>query len=123
MGTFVRGAWNFVFLGCEGVPGTHCGTSGGDPATTIDQTPLIAEKPYITIDDSGKYYLKRPKYQTATQGTSWGDENVDNFDFTTVYVASDADTAAVINGYLADGLHVVLQPGNYNLEDSLKMNT
>ena len=36
MGRFVRGAWNFVFLGCQGAPGTHCGTSGGDPATTID---------------------------------------------------------------------------------------
>ena len=83
---------------------------------------MIAEKPYITIDDSGKYYLKRPKYQTATQGTSWGDENVDTFDFSTVYVASDADSAAVINGYLAQGLHVVLQPGNYSLEDSLKIN-
>ena len=43
------------------------------------------------------------------------------FDFSQVYVASDSDSAAVINGKLAEGLHVVLQPGNYNLEDSLKM--
>ena len=80
MGRFVRGAWNFVFLGCEGAPGTHCGTSGGDPATTIDQTPIIAEKPYITIDSSDRYYLKRPKYKNATQGTDW-DDGADSFDF------------------------------------------
>ena len=120
MGRFVKGGWNFVFVGCEGAPSTHCGTSGGDPTTTIDQTPLIAEKPYITIDSSDKYYLKRPKYKSATQGTDW-DDDADAFDFTQVYVASDADSAAVINGKLAEGLHVVLQPGNYNLEESLKM--
>ena len=80
MGRFRKGAWNFGFLGCEGAPRTHCGTHGGDPATTIDKTPLIAEKPYITIDSSGRYYLKRPKYKTATRGTDW-DDGADVFDF------------------------------------------
>ena len=45
------------------------------------------------------------------------------FDFSQVYVASDSDSASTINGKLAEGLHVVLQPGNYNLEDSLKIST
>jgi hypothetical protein len=38
-----------------------------------------------------------------------------------VYTASDADSAATINAMLAEGLHVVFQPGNYKLEDSLKV--
>ena len=118
MGGFAKGAWNFVFLGCEGAPESHCGNDD-IPATTIDETPLIAEKPYITIDSDGKYYLKRPKYKTATQGVDWDDADV--FDFSLVYVASDKDLAADINGKLAEGLHVVLQPGNYNLEESLKI--
>ena len=81
MAKFVKGSWNFVFLGCEGAPDTHCGTSnGGIPATTIDETPIIAEKPYITIDSSDRYYLKRPKYKTMTQGTDW-DDGADVFDF------------------------------------------
>lgn len=66
MGGFTPGAWNFVFTGCEGAPSSHCGTDGGIPATTIDQTPFVAEKPYIIIDDNDKYYLKRPKYTTNT---------------------------------------------------------
>ena len=118
MGDFAKGAWNFVFLGCEGAPDSHCGNDD-IPATTIEQTPLIAEKPYITIDSSGKYFLKRPRYKTATVGVDWDDADV--FDFTHVYVASDADSAATINGMLARGFHVVLQPGNYELEESLKI--
>jgi len=66
MGNFVRGAWNFVFVGCEGgVPATNCGTGGsGVPATTINQTPIMAEKPYITIDNNGRYQLNIPHYKT-----------------------------------------------------------
>lgn len=62
MGRFEKGGWNFVFVGCEGAPDSHCGTDG-IPATTIDQTPIIAEKPYIVLDQD-KYFLKRPKYRT-----------------------------------------------------------
>ena len=28
MGYYSKGAWNFVFLGCEGAPESHCGTDG-----------------------------------------------------------------------------------------------
>ena len=70
MGKFKRGSWNFVFLGCKGAPPSHCGNSVDDfsiiPATTIDQTPIIAEKPYITIDGNGKYQLNIPNYKTNT---------------------------------------------------------
>ena len=66
MGNFVKGGWNFVFLGCEGAPQTNCGQGGtGIPATSVDETPIIAEKPYITIGDDGKYTLHRPTYKTA----------------------------------------------------------
>jgi len=37
MKNFTPGAWNFVFVGCEGAPASHCGRDGGAvPATTID---------------------------------------------------------------------------------------
>ena len=108
MGEFRKGGWNFVFVGCEGgVPDSHCGTSGGAvPATTIDETPIIAEKPYIVIDENDKYFLKRPKYTTSRQGTEW--DNADTIDFENVYVATASDSASTINGKLAAGLHVVL---------------
>jgi len=37
-----------VFVGTKGAPETHCGNDNGTiPATTIDASPLISEKPYI----------------------------------------------------------------------------
>lgn len=107
MYNFEPGNWNFVFLGCEGAPDSQCNASASPAYTTIDQTPLIAEKPYITIDSNDKYYLKRPKYKTETQGVDW-DDGADAFDFSQVYVANDTNSAATINAKLAEGLHVVL---------------
>ena len=52
-------------------------------------------------------------------GTDWGE--ADTFEFNQVYVAKETDTAAIINGKLAEGVHILFQPGNYNLEDSLKV--
>lgn len=45
-------------------------------------------------------------------------------DFSSVYVAvASRDTAASINAKLAQGLHVVLAPGNFELEDTLRLAT
>jgi hypothetical protein len=49
-------------------------------------------------------------------------EYADEVDFSEVYVASPTDTAAKINAKLAEGLHLVLQPGIYRLEESIKLN-
>ena len=46
-----------VFSGCVNAPASHCGNQGGAPYTTIAASPLIAEKPYITIDASGKHVM------------------------------------------------------------------
>lgn len=46
-----NGVWNFLFVGCENAPETHCDNQNGKiPATNVDATPTIAEKPYITFD-------------------------------------------------------------------------
>lgn len=36
-------------------------------------------------------------------------------------MANDSDSAATINAKLNQGLHLVLQPGNYHLSESLKV--
>ena len=51
-GEWSNGVWNQVFVGSEGAPSSHCGLSDGSPYTTVDSTPTIAEKPYITIDST-----------------------------------------------------------------------
>jgi len=46
--------------------------------------------------------------------------NADQVDFSRVFVANEKDSASVINAKLDQGLHIVLQPGNYYLTDSIK---
>jgi len=67
-----------------------------------------------------KLMVPRPEFDKV--GHTPGYDNADEVDFSEVYVASDKDTAAVINSKLDQGLHVVMQPGQYKLEDSLKIN-
>ena len=52
-------------------------------------------------------------------GTTANYDNAEAVPFEQVYVASDADTAEIINAKLAEGNHLLLQPGQYHLEDSI----
>jgi hypothetical protein len=39
-----------VFVGNQNAPASHCGKESGKfPATTIEKTPVIIEKPYIIM--------------------------------------------------------------------------
>ena len=40
--------WNDVFSGSVHAPESHCGYGGDGTYTTIEKTPVIAEKPYIS---------------------------------------------------------------------------
>ena len=111
-----------VFVGTPNAPAEHCGnTNYVPPITKVDVTPTVAEKPYL-VKENGKYILMRPKVEFNKVGPTPNFQNSDEIDFSQVYVASDSDTAATINAKLAQGLHLVLQPGNYNLEESIKVN-
>lgn len=59
--TWMDGVWNIVFTGVLGAPASHCASQDGqNPYTTVDTTPQVAEKPYVTIDDAGLFYLNIP---------------------------------------------------------------
>ena len=67
----------------------------------------------------------RPKYESSKQGSSSSNnwENADEIDFSSVYVANSKDSAATINSKLDSGLHILLQPGIYNLDQALVVKT
>ena len=115
--TFAGGVWNMVFVGNTGsFPPDHCG--GGDhqvPSSVAAAAPVIAEKPYISIDGGGLYSLNVPRAERDKVGPT-RDFAADAFDFSLVYVASAGDSAAAINAKLALGLHLILTPGTYSLE-------
>lgn len=115
--------WNRVFVGCIGtIPSTNAVSGylpGGTAATTsIDQTPVIAEKPYISFDTaSSKYFLQIPKIAFNKSGptTIFDDTTSQAVDFVNVYVVQDPanETAANINAQIGDNKHIILTPGIY----------
>jgi len=114
--------WNMVFVGNNGgVPKNHCSDSNGQPMTVIEKTPVIAEKPYIIVDDNGKWSLRVPRVEVNKVGPTTNWDNVDQYDFGKVFVARETDSADLINSKLASGLHLILTPGHYNLSQSIKV--
>jgi len=115
------GVWNMFFVGAPGAPPTHCGNGGGGPYTTVAQAPVIAEKPYIYMTATGTFVLRVPKVEFGKVGPTTNYDNAVDYDFTQVYVATQSDSAQVINSKLSQGLHVILTGGNYQLETSINV--
>jgi hypothetical protein len=121
-GGWANGVWNMVFVGVEGAPESHCSNVGGDPYISISKTAVIAEKPFVSIDASGKYFLNIPTLQKSSSGFNF-DDPATKVDFSKVYVAdATKDTAETINAKLSQGLHLVLSAGIYELQSPLVVN-
>ena len=97
--------------------------SEGNPSISVEsEVPLIAEKPFITyVEDGGKFNLVVPGVESDTSGVAKPMKNATVVPFESVYVTDPSDTAAIINAKLAEGLHIVVTPGVYELEDSLEI--
>jgi hypothetical protein len=114
------GDWNMVFVGASHPP---AGTWPEKPYTTIEKTPIIREKPYLTIDTDGRYFVMVPDLNLdGAAGVTWVDKkalgkaiSIDQF----FLAHSDRDNAASINAAIDSGKHVLLTPGIYHLEGSI----
>jgi hypothetical protein len=116
-----NGVWNMVFVGDSNAPK---GEFPNPPYTVVDQTPIIREKPYLYVNDSGQYAVFVPSLQTNTRGVSWAAGStpgksvpIDRF----YIVQPSTASAASINAALAAGKHLLFTPGNYPLDDTLKV--
>jgi hypothetical protein len=116
-GEWRGGNWNMVFVGCNGAP---AGEFPDKPYTTIEQTPLVREKPFLIIDESDRYFVVVPDLHTeATRGISWtnGANNRKTISLDDFFIArADRDTASTINAALDSGKHLLVTPGMYHLD-------
>ncbi|PFG34919.1 adenylyl cyclase [Sanguibacter antarcticus] len=114
-----NGVWNQVFSGVEGAPDD---AGFPDPTyTTVDNTPVSREKPYLFVDSRGAYKVRVPQAQTESRGISWADgttagRSISLSDF---YVASPGDSVKTINSQLARGKNLLLTPGVYDVDSSI----
>ncbi len=114
--------WNMVFVGVTRPPS---GDWPDPPYTVIAQTPRLREKPYLCIDAGGRYDVVVPaRPPHGTVGASWagGPTPAEAVPLDRFYLAHpDRDNAASLNAALGRGRHLLLTPGVYHLETSLRV--
>ncbi|GAA4731063.1 discoidin domain-containing protein [Isoptericola chiayiensis] len=121
MPSWSNGVWNQVFSGVEGAPDDSVFPE--QPYTTLDTTPVSREKPYLFVDDDGRWNVRVPSAQTETRGVSWADgltegRTIGIEDF---FIAQPGDSVREINTNLSRGKHLLLTPGVYDVADTIKV--
>ena len=113
--------WNMVFVGVVHPPGGEWPTP---PYTTIAETPIVREKPFLEIDARHQWSVRIPSLRTNSTGITWrrGTTPGRSIPLSRFYIArANVDTAATINAQLARGKHLLLTPGIYQLAESIRV--
>jgi Peptidase inhibitor family I36 len=120
VGQWFDGVWNMVFSGVVGAPGT---SFPKPPYTTLATTPASRDKPYLYIDNAGKYRVFVPALRTNASGASWanGPSAGTSLPMSQFFVAKPGDSAASINAALAQGRDLFFLPGTYRLAETLRV--
>lgn len=122
MGKWKGSSWNMVFLGDVNAPAE---TWPSPPYTVVSETPVIREKPFLYVDGKGNYSVLVPALKTkGSIGTSWetGKTPGTSIPIAKFYIArAENDNAASINAALSKGKNLLITPGLYHLEASIKV--
>ncbi|WP_037843768.1 hypothetical protein [Streptomyces sp. NRRL F-5126] len=120
IGSWKGSNWNMVFVGVQGAPATSFPTP---PYTSVDRTPVVREKPFLTMDRHGGYHVFVPALRRETTGTSWHRRRAAgrSVPLTEFHVAHPGDSAESINRALAWGKHLLITPGIYPLSAPLRV--
>ncbi|MFG2639375.1 RICIN domain-containing protein [Streptomyces sp. NPDC048370] len=120
LGSWTGSNWNMVFVGSQGVPGT---SFPNPPYTTVDRSPVVREKPFLTVDATGAYKVVVPATRTDSTGTSWasGVPAGTQLGMERFHVVKPGATAAEINAALAAGKDLLVTPGVYHLNQTLRV--
>lgn len=112
--------WNMVFVGSNNLP------AGNWPAprfTKINPTPVVREKPFLFLQGAN-FAVHVPSLRTNSNGITWAGGPTPG---TTIPIAdfhvarAGVDTAASLNAALQQGKHLLLTPGIYGLNDTIRV--
>src|SRR4051794_20514003 len=122
---WTNGVWNQVFSGVVGAP-AQCfpaQKSCGGPYTTLATSPVTREAPYLYMDSAGHYNVFVPSAQRNSVGTTWASGATPGLSIpiNKFFIAQPADSAATINDALGSGKNLILTPGIYHLNQSIKV--
>ena len=125
IGGWSNAVWNVVFSGVTGAPATSFGSTPYDPPpiTTLDNSPITREKPFLFVDAQGNYRVFVPATQVNSADTSWGSGSTAgrSIPLAGFFIAKPTDSARTINTALNRGRHVIFSPGVYHLDQTLRV--
>ena len=122
--------WNMVFLGSTPLPAGGWPGINGEPGAITDggRTPIIREKPFLTVHDDGRYYVTLPKLKVDSASVDWegaaatpGEIPIEDF----YIVKSETQGVGIstdvtpINSALREGKHLLFTPGVYYLSETI----
>ncbi|MCO1579828.1 RICIN domain-containing protein [Crossiella sp. SN42] len=112
--------WNMVFVGADNAP---AGTFPNPPYTRIDHTPRIREKPFLQVNAVGAYEVFVPALRENSRGTTWesGNQPGQALPISSFFIAKPGTSAAAMNQALAEGKNLIVTPGIYRLEETLRV--
>ncbi|WP_416530260.1 coagulation factor 5/8 type domain-containing protein [Streptomyces coelicoflavus] len=117
VGGWLNAVWNMVFSGVEGAPAQ---SFPEPPYTTLETTPVSREKPFLYLEGD-EYRVFLPDKRTDARGVSWGNGTPrgTSLPLSGFYVTKPGDSAATLNQALEQGLHLLLTPGIYHLDQTV----
>ncbi|MBV2357954.1 coagulation factor 5/8 type domain-containing protein [Streptomyces sp. J2-1] len=119
IGSWGNAVWNMVFSGVQGAP---AGSFPNPPYTTLDTTPVSREKPFLYLSGS-EYRVFLPEKRTNARGVTWGNGTPrgTSLPLSQFYVAKPGVSAATLNQALQQGLHLLLTPGVYHVNQPIQV--
>jgi hypothetical protein len=120
MGKWIGGNWNMMFVGVNGAPAENWPEM---PYTTIKETPVIREKPYLVFDEKD-FSVKIPAVRKNSSGPDWinGAKAEKVLSMNEFYIVrAGIDNSESINSALIKGKNLLITPGRYFLGKSLKV--
>ncbi|WP_410603772.1 RICIN domain-containing protein [Amycolatopsis sp. lyj-90] len=118
-GSWSGSNWNMVFAGVNGAPST---SFPNPPYTTVNTTPVVREKPFLYVDNAGAYQVFVPATRTNASGITWGaNQPGASLPISRFFIAKPGTTASQINAALAEGKDLLITPGVYHLNETLRV--
>ncbi|MCK2239627.1 MULTISPECIES: RICIN domain-containing protein [unclassified Crossiella] len=119
-GSWTGSNWNMVFVGANNAP---AGNFPSPPYTRVDQTPQIREKPFLQVNSSGGYEVFVPALRNNSRGTTWEGGNAAGqaLPISSFFIAKPGTSAAAMNQALAEGKNLIVTPGIYRLDQTLRV--
>ncbi|MFL5803060.1 MAG: adenylyl cyclase [Roseiflexaceae bacterium] len=125
IGGWSNGVWNQVFSGVVGAPPQSFSTTpyNPQPYTTLANSPVTREKPFLYVDSSGHYNVFVPALRHDSVGTTWanGPAAGSSIPIERFFIAKPTDSIETINEALADGQNLLFTPGVYQVAKTIKV--